>query len=111
MAFPTALFTRWAVVVSAFGLAITTQGVKICVDTTLQRVVGDVYRGRAFALYDVLFNAVFVSATALAAVVLPTDGRSYVVLAMASLWYLFIAYTVSRRWPRRLVRDAVTDVS
>jgi len=98
MVFPAALFTRWAIVVSALGLAITTQGVKICVDTTLQRVVGDVYRGRVFVLYDVLFNAVFVSATALAAIVLPTDGRSYVVLAMASLWYLLIAYTVSRCW-------------
>jgi len=110
MVFPTAFFTRWAIVVSAFGLAITTQGVKICVDTTLQRVVGDVYRGRVFALYDVLFNAVFVSATALAAVVLPTDGRSYVVLAMASLWYLLIAHTVSRRWPRSWVRDSVTQL-
>ena len=45
---------------------------KICVDTTIQRVVSDIYRGRIFALYDVLFNAVFVAATALAAVVLPT---------------------------------------
>lgn len=96
--FPAALFTRWAIAVSACGLALTTQGVKICVDTTIQRVVGDLYRGRVFALYDVLFNAAFVAATALAAIVLPTDGRSYVVLATASLWYLAIAHTVSRRW-------------
>jgi len=96
--FPAALFTRWAIAVSACGLALATQGVKICVDTTIQRVVGDLYRGRVFALYDVLFNAAFVAATALAAIVLPTDGRSYVVLATASLWYLAIAYTVSRRW-------------
>ena len=96
--FPAALFTRWAIAVSACGLALTTQGVKICVDTTIQRVVGDLYRGRVFALYDVLFNAAFVASTALAAIVLPTDGRSYVVLATASLWYLVIAHTVSRRW-------------
>jgi len=96
--FPAALFTRWAIAVSACGLALTTQGVKICVDTTIQRVVGDLYRGRVFALYDVLFNAAFIAATVLAAVVLPTDGRSYVVLATASLWYLAIAHTVSRRW-------------
>ena len=44
---------------------------KICVDTTLQRVVGDIYRGRVFAIYDVLFNAVFIAATVIAAVVLP----------------------------------------
>jgi MFS family permease len=102
MVFPAALFTPWAIVVSAFGLGITTRGVKICVDTTLQRVVPDIYRGRVFALYDVLFNAVFIAATALAAIVLPTDGRSYVVLATASLWYLLIAYSVSRRWPPAL---------
>lgn len=96
--FPAALFTRWAIAVSACGLALTTQGVKICVDTTIQRVVGDLYRGRVFSLYDVLFNAVFVAATVIGAIVLPTDGRSYVVLATASLWYLAIAYTVSRRW-------------
>jgi MFS family permease len=100
--FPAALFTRWAIVVSACGLALCTQGVKICVDTTLQRVVGDVYRGRIFVLYDVLFNAVFVAATVLAAVVLPTDGLSYVVLVASSLWYLCIAYTVFRFWPRTL---------
>ena len=98
MVFPAALFTPRAIVVSAFGLGITTRGVKICVDTTLQRVVDDIYRGRVFALYDVLFNAVFIAATALAAIVLPTDGKSYVVLATAALWYLLIAYTVHRRW-------------
>ena len=99
MVFPAAIFTPWAIGVSAFGLGITTQGVKICIDTTIQRVVGDVYRGRVFVLYDVLFNAVFVAATALAAIVLPADGRSHAVLAAASLWYLVIAVTVFRRWP------------
>jgi hypothetical protein len=73
--------------------------VKICVDTTVQRVVADVYRGRVFVLYDVLFNLAFVAATALAAIVLPADGQSYAVLATASLWYLAIAVTVFRRWP------------
>ncbi len=99
--FPAMLFSRWGIVVSAFGLGLATQGVKICVDTTIQRVVGDVFRGRIFALYDVLFNAVFVLATVLAAVILPPDGRSYAVLAGASLWYLLIALVVLREWPGR----------
>jgi MFS family permease len=98
MVFPAAIFTPWAIVISAFGLGITTRGVKICVDTTLQRVVSDVYRGRIFAIYDVLFNAVFIAATVIAAMVLPPDGRSYAVLVTASVCYLLIAYTVSRRW-------------
>ena len=105
MVFPASLFTPRAIAVSAFGLGITTQGVKICVDTTVQRVVGDVYRGRVFVLYDVLFNAVFVTATVLAATVLPADGLSYAVLVTGSFWYLGIAFAVSRRWPPALPRS------
>jgi hypothetical protein len=45
---------------------------------------------------------VFIAATALAALVLPADGRSYIVFATASLWYLVIAFTVYRRWPPAL---------
>lgn len=96
---PLALFTVPAIAVSAFGLGIATQGIKICVDSTIQRTVADVFRGRVFALYDVLFNAVFVLATVLAALVLPTDGRSLLVLAGAAGWYLLIAVFVARRWP------------
>ncbi|MEP7192653.1 MAG: MFS transporter [Actinomycetota bacterium] len=99
MVFPAALFTPWAIGISAFGLGVTTRGVKICVDTTLQRVVSDIYRGRIFAIYDVLFNAAFIAATVIAALVLPPDGRSYAVLVTASVSYLLIAFTVSRRWP------------
>jgi MFS family permease len=105
MVFPAALFTPRAIAVSALGLGITTQGVKICVDTTLQQVVSDVYRGRVFVLYDVLFNLAFVTATVLAAIVLPADGLSYVVLVTGALWYLVIAFTVSRRWPSALPRS------
>ena len=96
--FPAALFVPWAVVVSALGLGITTQSVKICVDTTIQRVVGDVYLGRVFSIYDVALNAVFVLATVIAALVLPPTGKSYAVLGAASLWYLGLALVIGRRW-------------
>lgn len=99
--FPAALFTRWAVVVTAVVLGAAAQGVKICADTIIQSVVPDVYRGRVFSLYDVLFNLVFVGATALAAVVLPADGRSYAVLGAAALWYLLIALAFARLWAAR----------
>jgi hypothetical protein len=74
--FPLALFTSWAIAVSAFGLGLVTQGIKICVDTTLQRIVGDVFLGRVFSIYDVLLNVALVVATVIAALVMPTDGRS-----------------------------------
>jgi MFS family permease len=97
---PVSLFTTWAIAVSAFGLGIVTQGIKICVDTTIQRVVGDVFRGRVFSIYDVALNAVFVLATVIAAVLLPADGRSVAVLAGASVWYLLLTGLVVRFWPR-----------
>jgi MFS family permease len=102
--FPLSLFTQWAIAVSAFGLGLTTQGIKICVDTTLQRVVGDVFLGRVFSIYDVLLNVALVVATVVAALILPTDGRSVGVLAAAAVWYLAIAVVVARYWPRRADR-------
>ena len=108
--FPVSLFTHWAIAVSAFGLGLTTQGIKICVDTTLQRIVGDVFLGRVFSIYDVLLNVALVVATVIAALVMPPDGRSLAVLAGAAVWYLLIAVVVVRYWPRpadRLVTERV----
>jgi len=107
---PVSLFSTWAIAVSAFGLGIVTQGIKICVDTTIQRVVGDVFRGRVFSIYDVLLNAVFVLATVVAAVFLPPDGRSIPVLAAASAWYLLITVLVVRFWPRLAEQPVVERV-
>ncbi len=107
---PVSLFTTWAIALSAFGLGIVTQGIKICVDTTIQRVVGDVFRGRVFSIYDVLLNAVFVLATVIAAILLPADGRSVPVLAGASVWYLLVTALVVRFWPRPAERPVVERV-
>ena len=75
-----------------FGLS--AQGVKVSVDSTVQRTVDDTHRGLVFALYDVLFNVAFVAAAAVAALTLPADGRSdlvlagtALVLALAGGWY------------------------
>ena len=53
--------------VGAFMLGIASQGIKICVDTIVQEEVDDAYRGRMFAIYDVIFNGAFVAAAAIAA--------------------------------------------
>ncbi|NKZ05296.1 MFS transporter [Actinomadura latina] len=64
----------WAV--GAFLLGVVSQGVKLCVDTTLQEIIDDAYRGRVFAVYDMLFNATFAAAATAAATWLPADGRA-----------------------------------
>jgi MFS family permease len=89
--FPTALYTRTAIVVGAFFLGLSAQGVKICVDTLVQTHVEDAFRGRVFSIYDVLFNVAFVLAAIVGAVVLPTSGKSYALLLAAAIGYLLTA--------------------
>lgn len=75
-----------------FGLGV--QGAKIAVDTIVQADTADAYRGRAFAIYDVLFNTSECLAAAAAVLVLPPMGWSrgvqgaLVVMVWAvALWY------------------------
>jgi MFS family permease len=88
---PGALFTQWALLVSSFFLGLASQGIKICVDTLVQDGVDDAFRGRVFSLYDVIFNVAFVAAAAVAAVILPANGRSYLVLGLVAAGYLLTA--------------------
>jgi hypothetical protein len=101
--FPFALYTEQALWVSGFVLGFAAQGVKISVDTLVQLGVDDAFRGRVFSIYDVLFNLAFVGAAALAAAVVPDDGRSYGVVAAGAAGYALTAvtyYVVSRRSAR-----------
>jgi MFS family permease len=77
-----------ALLVASFVLGLASQGIKICVDTFVQAYVDDAFRGRVFSLYDVIFNVAFVAAAAVAAVVLPADGKSYPVLAAIAVGYV-----------------------
>ncbi|MEV4739314.1 MFS transporter [Streptomyces sp. NPDC049555] len=80
-------FAPAPMLVAAFALGITTQGAKITTDTVLQASIDDAFRGRIFSVYDVLFNVAFVGAAAVAALMLPPDGRSAaLILVTASLY-------------------------
>lgn len=93
---PGALFTEVALLVAAYFLGVASQGIKICVDTLVQAGVDDAYRGRVFALYDVIFNVAFVAAAAVAAVVLPDTGRSLPMLVVISVGYVATALLYGR---------------
>lgn len=82
---------------AALLLGFSVQGAKIAVDTIVQRDTADAYRGRAFALYDMLYNAAFVGAAALAAVALPDDGWSRGVFAALAVVYAATAVLYRRR--------------
>ena len=89
-------FTAPAVVVAAFALGFMGQGVKICVDTTLQESVDDDFRGRVFSVYDTLVNVTFVVALLAAALVLPPSGISYGLLLVVCAAYLLAAAGYAR---------------
>ncbi len=94
-----------ALLATAAGVvAFAGQGVKICVDTLVQTGVDDGVRGRAFAFYDVTYNAAFVAAAALAAVVVPTDGYSPWLFAALAGWYALAAVGYATSRPRELTR-------
>ncbi|MER8232196.1 MFS transporter [Streptomyces sp. NPDC101490] len=77
--------------IAAFVLGLITQGGKIATDTVVQTSVDDAYRGRVFSLYDVLFNVAFVSAAGVAALMLPPDGRSALLIVLVAVIYAAIA--------------------
>lgn len=81
---------------AAFVLGLTTQGAKIATDTIVQSSVDDGYRGRIFSVYDVLFNIAFVGAAAVAALMLPPDGRSASLVVTLAAVYTAIAVAMAR---------------
>ncbi|MEZ0064161.1 MFS family permease [Streptacidiphilus sp. MAP12-20] len=93
-------FTPWPTMAAAYFLGLLTQGAKISTDTAVQSGVDDAYRGRVFALYDVLFNGALVAAAALCALVLPVSGRSVPVVLTAAALYAAtaLAYGATRPW-------------
>ncbi|MER7984920.1 MFS transporter [Streptomyces noursei] len=91
------LFFRPApMLAAAFVLGLGTQGTKITTDTVVQSSVDDAFRGRIFAIYDVLFNVAFVGAAAVAALMLPPDGRSAVLIAVVAALYALVAAALIR---------------
>ncbi|MFD7815077.1 MFS transporter [Streptomyces sp. NPDC059785] len=89
-------FTVVPMLLLAFVVGLTTQGAKIATDTLVQSSVDDAYRGRIFSVYDVLFNVAFVGAAAVAALMLPPDGRSVPLVITVAVIYGAVAVTMHR---------------
>ena len=97
------------VVTAAALLGLAAQGAKIAVDTIVQRDSEDVYRGRAFAFYDVLYNAAFVGAAALAAFHVPDAGWSPGLFVALSVGYTAAAILFGLRGTRTATLMAQTQ--
>lgn len=77
------MLAQGPVLLAALVLGTAGQVVKLSADAAMQTQVDDAHRGQVFALQDALFNAAYVAAVAVAATVVPADGRS-VGLAVAA---------------------------
>ncbi|MER7461791.1 MFS transporter [Streptomyces sp. NPDC097981] len=93
-------FAPGPMLVAAFVLGLATQGAKISTDTAIQSHVDDDFRGRVFSVYDVLFNIAFVGAAAVAALMLPPDGRSVPLIVSVSALYAVTAVYLTRQGTR-----------
>ncbi|WP_375498001.1 MFS transporter [uncultured Jatrophihabitans sp.] len=101
-------FTQPWLLVAALLLAFTSQSIKISVDTVIQHDTPDAFRGRVFALYDMLFNVALVLAATLTAVALPETGRSSTAVAVLALaWALGAVLYVSRSRSGPALRTSV----
>ncbi|MEU5594147.1 MFS transporter [Streptomyces sp. NPDC020298] len=89
-------FATGPLLVASFVLGLITQGAKIATDTVVQSSVDDGFRGRIFSVYDVLFNVAFVGAAAVAALILPPDGRSVVLVVLVAVVYGAVAVAMGR---------------
>ena len=87
---PGAIYARVTIMVAAFLLGLTAQGIKICVDTLVQAHVADEFKGRVFVIYDIIFNVVLMAAAVIAAVILPPSGKSVPILIIMAICYLLI---------------------
>ncbi|MFM7776592.1 MAG: hypothetical protein ACKO7S_05955, partial [Actinomycetota bacterium] len=67
------------------------QGVKVTNDALVQSKIADEYRGRVFAVYDVMVNFGIVSGAVIAAFILPASGVSALLPALIALVYILFA--------------------
>jgi MFS family permease len=67
------------------------QGVKVTNDALVQSKIADEYRGRVFAVYDVMVNFGIVSGAVIAAFILPASGISSLLPALIAITYILFA--------------------
>ena len=88
--------TEIALALTGFFVALCGQNVKVTNDALVQSKIDEYYRGRVFAVYDVLVNAAIVSGGLIAALMLPTSGVTPWVPALVSASYLLVALRLLR---------------
>lgn len=84
-------------IATGFFAGMAGQGVKVTNDALVQSKIVDEYRGRVFAVYDVMVNAGIVSGAIIAAFVLPPNGVSSLLPALIAITYISVGFFALRK--------------
>ncbi len=76
---------------TAFSTALCGQSLKVTNDALVQSKIDDYFRGRVFAVYDVVVNFAIVSGALFAAWLLPLSGDSWLLPLIISIAWLLVA--------------------
>ncbi|CAB4708588.1 MAG: MFS transporter [Actinobacteria bacterium] len=83
-------------IITAFLVSFFGQNVKVTNDALVQSKIDDYYRGRVFAVYDVLVNTAIVLGGLIAALLLPTSGVTTTVPLAVCVIYLLAVVRLLR---------------
>ena len=89
--------TEIALILTAFLVSLFGQNLKVTSDALTQSRIDDYYRGRVFAVYDVVVNTAIVSGGLIAAILLPTSGISSVLPLCVTALYALAGTRLLRR--------------
>lgn len=81
---------------AAFTTGLFGQSVKVTNDALVQSKISDEFRGRVFAVYDVVVNGSIVSCSIIAALLLPQSGDTWLVPTLVGVSYLLVALLTLR---------------
>ena len=84
-------------ITTGFFAGMAGQGVKVTNDALVQSKIVDEYRGRVFAVYDVMVNAGIVSGAIIAAFVLPPNGVSSLLPTLIAITYISVGFFALRK--------------
>ena len=88
--------TQITLIATAFLTSFFGQNLKVTNDALVQSKIDDYFRGRVFAVYDVVVNAAIVSGGIIAALLLPPSGVSSTVPLCVSAAYLLVVVRLLR---------------
>ena len=88
--------SEFFLVATGFFAGMAGQSVKVTNDSLVQSKIADEFRGRVFAVYDVMVNAGIVSGAIVAAFILPANGISSLLPALIAFTYMVVALVILR---------------